>query len=50
MKKLGYKIALILAFSSLTAFNVYAQGASQRPPLSEHQGIEYVFAGLSFKS
>lgn len=46
MKKLGYKIALILVVSSSLSFGVQAQGKSVRPPVFFMQGIYLDVVGL----
>lgn len=50
MKKLGYKISLLLVVSSLFSFWAQAQGASKRPPLLQVQEINQNAAGVSVKS
>tara|TARA_R110001583_G_scaffold192772_1_gene359746 strand:- start:2606 stop:2752 length:147 start_codon:yes stop_codon:yes gene_type:complete len=46
MKKLGYKIALILVVSASFNLSVQAQGKSVRPPVFSMQGIFLDVAGL----
>jgi hypothetical protein len=38
MKKLGYKITLLLVVGSSVSFNAFSQESLQRPPLKQGQG------------
>lgn len=50
MKKLGYKITLLLVVSSSISFGAQAQGASKRPPFIEAQEVCQDVAGVFVKS